>query len=227
MKTRYNPFNPEAPNYGPSGSDPVQASAPKSKKKTSARPKRPKKDLTAQQQEALARALNERSLANYPIIIAAFAARGIPEHEILPRENIFTFNAWMAKGRTVKKGEHGVKIGTCIPCGEQVDPVTGETKVRTRPGTATVFHISQTIPLDQSGAVSEEAKPKNVIPSTIPMARPARRPLPQLPPMPGMSILGLKPSPSPKPVQTPAPPAAPVASPARTWLDRIKQRKAA
>jgi hypothetical protein len=57
-------------------------------------------------QEALARAVSGQSFTNFPAIFAGFAAKGIPESEIKPRENVFTFNAWKALGRVVRRGEH-------------------------------------------------------------------------------------------------------------------------
>jgi len=80
------------------------------------------------------------------------SAKGIPEDQIKPRENVFTFKAWNAQGRKVKKGEHGVKIHTVIetPIKEEVDPNTSEVRVLTkaRPWTTTVLHISQTEPVE-------------------------------------------------------------------------------
>ena len=52
-------------------------------------------------EEALTRARGSLSLANYPVIFAGFLQKGIPEEEILPRENVLTFHAWRALGRTV------------------------------------------------------------------------------------------------------------------------------
>lgn len=99
------------------------------------------------QQEALSRAVSGQSLANYAPIFQAFIARGIPESEIKPRENVFTFHAWRALGRTVRRGEHGVKILTFIDCAEkEADPQTGEKRHYRRPWTTTVFHVSQTEP---------------------------------------------------------------------------------
>ena len=40
------------------------------------------------QQEALSRAANGQSLANWPAILAGFTAKGIPETDIRPRENV-------------------------------------------------------------------------------------------------------------------------------------------
>lgn len=75
--------------------------------------------------------------------------KGIPEADIRPRENVFTFAAWRALGRTVRKGEHGVRVFTFIPVGDRevTDPSTGEKTVRkggTVPKGTTVFHESQT-----------------------------------------------------------------------------------
>jgi hypothetical protein len=61
------------------------------------------------QQEALSRAASGSSLTNWPAIIHGFMAKGIPEADIRPRENIFTYHAWRALGRQVRRGEHGVK----------------------------------------------------------------------------------------------------------------------
>jgi N-terminal domain of anti-restriction factor ArdC len=101
--------------------------------------------------EALDRARNGQSLANYPTIFAGFMAKGIAEADIRPRENVFTFNAWKAQGRSVKRGEHGVKVVTFIDCrtGAEVDEATSEEKPGQsyrRPHTTTVFHVSQTEP---------------------------------------------------------------------------------
>ena len=96
-----------------------------------------------QQSEALSRATNGASLLNYPAIIDGFVAKGITDAE--PRVNVFTYNAWKAKGRQVLKGEHGVKVVTWIDCkSKDIDPDTGEPKQYKRAKSATVFHISQT-----------------------------------------------------------------------------------
>jgi len=99
-------------------------------------------------QEALSRAVSGQSLSNFPAIFQGFAAKGIPEAEIKPRKNVFTFEAWKALGRYVRKGEHGVKVVTFIETlGKEVDPDTGERKLVRRPWTTTVFHVSQTEPI--------------------------------------------------------------------------------
>jgi|SRR5437879_279313 len=102
--------------------------------------------------EALTRAISGQSFSNFPAIFQGFAAKGIPESEIKPRENVFTFDAWKALGRYVRKGEHGVKVVTFIDCkSKETAPDTGERKVIRRPWTTTVFHISQTEALKGGG----------------------------------------------------------------------------
>jgi antirestriction protein ArdC len=102
------------------------------------------------QQEALTRALTGQSYSNFPAIFQGFAAKGIPESEIKPRENVFTFEAWKALGRVVRRGEHGVKVVTFIECSE-TDKQTGTKGTYRRPWRTTVFHISQTEPLTGGG----------------------------------------------------------------------------
>lgn len=116
---------------------------------TSFRPRRKRRRRTPEERramelEALSRA-RSGSMSNFVPVIAEFSARGIPEAEILPKENVFTFHAWRALGRTVRKGERGVKITTWIPLPDKVDEETGETKPGgNQPTTAVVFHVSQT-----------------------------------------------------------------------------------
>lgn len=98
--------------------------------------------------ESLKRAVNGQSFSNFPAIFQGFVAKGIAESEIKPRENVFTFQAWKALGRVVRRGEHGVKITTFIESkSKELDRDTGEHKIIRRPWTTTVFHISQTEPL--------------------------------------------------------------------------------
>ena len=100
-------------------------------------------------QEALSRAVNGASLSNYPAIYQGFMERGIPEDDIQPRENVFTYHAWRARGRQVERGQHGVKVLTWITVAEKTDKATGE--VVKKSGrfckTTTVFHVSQTAPI--------------------------------------------------------------------------------
>jgi len=102
--------------------------------------------------EALSRAISGQSFSNFPAIFQGFAAKGIPESEIKPRENVFTFEAWKALGRVVRRGEHGVKVVTFIErASKEIDQDTGERKVIRRPWSTTVFHISQTDVLNRGG----------------------------------------------------------------------------
>src|SRR5713226_2329274 len=80
--------------------------------------------------EALTRAVSGQTMSNYPAIFQGFIAKGIPESEIRPRENVFTFDAWKALGRYVRKGEHGVKVVTFIECSKEnkTDAETDEKK---------------------------------------------------------------------------------------------------
>jgi hypothetical protein len=104
------------------------------------------------QTEALSRAVSNQSLTNWPAIIAGFTAKGISESDIRQRENVFTYHAWRALGRQVRRGEHGVKITTFVHMKEGTDKGnpddTGKPKRRgSRPWITTVFHVSQTDPI--------------------------------------------------------------------------------
>jgi len=95
------------------------------------------------QDEALDRARTGQSLANYPAIVQGFLEKGIPAEDIHPRENILTFQAWKAMGRSVKKGEHGVHVLT-FRSGTRKNRETGELEKFRSPWFSTVFHVSQT-----------------------------------------------------------------------------------
>ena len=96
-------------------------------------------DKQVQQMESLNRAKNGDSLANFPAIISGFMDKGINANDIIPRVNVFTYNAWKALGRQVNKGEHGVKVVTWI---DAHDKTTGLPTKLCR--SSTVFHVSQT-----------------------------------------------------------------------------------
>ena len=98
--------------------------------------------MSTVQEESLRRAKNSNSMSNYEAIYAGFEAKGIAEDAIDPRENVFTYNAWRALGRTVKRGEHGVKITTWIPM--ELKDKRGNSEKKLVPRNTTVFHISQT-----------------------------------------------------------------------------------
>lgn len=94
-------------------------------------------------QQALSNARSNQSILNYPSIYSEFMARGIPESQIEPRVNVFTYKAWLALGRQVRKGEHGVRVVTFVPM-TKTDKLTGKESSFRRPWSTTVFHISQT-----------------------------------------------------------------------------------
>lgn len=105
------------------------------------------RNMTQSRLESLKRAVSGQSFSNFPAIFQGFAAKGIPESDIKPRENVFTFEAWKGLGRVVRRGEHGVKVVTFIECSKE-DKQTGKKETFRRPWTTTVFHVSQTEPLN-------------------------------------------------------------------------------
>jgi len=100
-----------------------------------------------QQQKALQNAIGGQSLMNYGTIFDGFAEKGVPMADIQPRVNVFTFRAWLAQGRVVRKGEHGVRVCTFISI-RRKDAENKDEKGYRKPHTTTVFHISQTDPVD-------------------------------------------------------------------------------
>jgi hypothetical protein len=110
--------------------------------------------------DALRRALNQKPGANDLAAIIAFEGAGLKN--VQPRVNVLTFNAWKACGRSVLAGQHSVRVGvitnkpyqTKNDLGEE----TGEVCFRRVPGTAYLFHISQTQPdpnWDEDSAIPE------------------------------------------------------------------------
>ncbi|MFH6840994.1 DUF3560 domain-containing protein [Providencia sp. 2024EL-00732] len=106
--------------------------------------------------EALDRAENNASETNYETIFNGFMAMGIDKDDIEPRVNVFTFNAWKAKGRFVKKGEKGVRVITYIQVDKKEED-SDEVKKVFKKRQTTVFHISQTSPTDDKTEVIESA----------------------------------------------------------------------
>src|SRR5438045_2499181 len=117
-------------------------------------------DREQMQQEALGRAIGNQSTMNYGAIFQGFMEKGIPESEILPRENVFTYHAWRALGRQVRRGQHGVKVTTFVAVSDRdskedsdgtadndLDGTNRRKGGYRRPWTATVFHVSQTDPI--------------------------------------------------------------------------------
>lgn len=109
-------------------------------------------------EQALRNAVTNQSTANFETIIKEFSERGIDPEKIIPRVNVFTFQAWRALNRTVRKGEHGVKIVTVIPCTKK-DKETGDEIPVNKVKNVTVFHISQT---DALTAAATENHDNNV-----------------------------------------------------------------
>ena len=98
------------------------------------------------QSEALQRARNSNSTANFSAIFEGFECKGIPAAEIEPRVNVLTYNAWLALGRQVRRGEHGVKVCTWISMSKKnADGVPQS--IGRQPRATTVFHVSQTDPM--------------------------------------------------------------------------------
>jgi hypothetical protein len=116
-------------------------------------------DRQQMQQEALSRAVSGQTLSNWPAILRGFMEKGIPESDIKPRENVFTYHAWRALGRQVRRGEHGVKVITYVALhgkedkdGVEANDLDGTDKPKKgackRPWSATVFHFTQTDPIN-------------------------------------------------------------------------------
>lgn len=105
------------------------------------------------QNEALHRATAWQSLTNYPAIYRGFIEKGIAEDDIHPRINVFTYNAWKALGRFVRRGEHGVRVITFMTkVREREDGSVEEISI---PSTSVVFHISQTEPINNETGARE------------------------------------------------------------------------
>jgi antirestriction protein ArdC len=96
------------------------------------------------EQIALRRALQSDKSTNYSTIIEGFLSQGILAEDIKPRENVFTFLAWKALGRQVKKGEHGVKVVTMVPVRKKHATDESDRENSLMPWRTTVFHVSQT-----------------------------------------------------------------------------------
>lgn len=92
--------------------------------------------------EALDRAENGQSTMNFEAIYDGFEAMDIDPDDIEPRDNVLTYNAWQAKGRQVRKGQHGVKITVFVPASKREDDGTVRSFKLAR--NVSVFHVSQT-----------------------------------------------------------------------------------
>lgn len=92
--------------------------------------------------ESYERAQGKGSVFNDSLVIAGFVARGLDEEDVRPRENVLSFHAWKHVGRSVIKGERGVKVP--VIRGLEVENDKGERETKTVRGMAAVFHICQT-----------------------------------------------------------------------------------
>lgn len=116
--------------------------------------------------DALGRAVNGQSLRNYAAIFEGCDERGIPEGEVQPRENVFTYNAWRGKGRQVSRGQKGIRISVWVP-GASGNEDRPEDYGGGRDGywrTAHVFHVSQT---EEAGSRQAASSPARVFRATI------------------------------------------------------------
>ena len=134
--------------------------------KTRTRKVRPSNDQI--QAEALRNALNDRGAMNYEAIFEGFVEMGIAPSEITPRVNVFTYNAWRALGRQVRKGAHGVKVVTWITAkpksAEDAQPASAANEQGEDykfPRSVTVFHVSQTDFIQQ--ATTSQAEPAETV----------------------------------------------------------------
>lgn len=133
-----------------------------SKRKASNAPRLTREQLGEQ---ALKSALSHSGTANYDAIFDGFMAMGIAPETIKPRVNVFTFNAWIALGRVVRRGQKGVQIVSVIEDSEtDSQNADATTEPRRRFKRVTVFHESQTEPLPARES-SEQPKPE--APATV------------------------------------------------------------
>lgn len=73
-----------------------------------------------------------------------------------PYLDVFTFNRWRAQGRTVRRGEHGIKLPVIVS-GQKTDDRTGETETFRMRRTSAVFCRCQT---DALGAPAPTIDPR-------------------------------------------------------------------
>jgi antirestriction protein ArdC len=88
---------------------------------------------------------------NMNTLIDGFKAIGIPEEEVIPTVNVFSYDAWRELGRQVMKGEKGVAI---VAWRDTLDQTTGETA--RRPFKDYRFHVSQTKSLEEQESTENE-----------------------------------------------------------------------
>lgn len=91
---------------------------------------------------ALIRATERESSGNDQLVIDGFAARGIAA---TPRVDVFVFDAWIALGRCVRKGEHGVQGIVWVGKKDK----DGKRTNKAFPRKVYMFHVSQTDPIEE------------------------------------------------------------------------------
>lgn len=97
--------------------------------------------------QALKNATENNSVANYQAIFEGFAEKGI--FDVEPRVNVLTYNAWLAVGRQVRRGESGVRVVTMVSAkAKAAESGEGEGKGFKFARTVSVFHVSQTDPIE-------------------------------------------------------------------------------
>lgn len=76
-----------------------------------------------------ARSFDSFSVANAAAVLAAIQQRGC---SCQPYEDVFTFQRWIAQGRAVRKGEHGIRLPVIVERSAQKrNDETGEEETRT------------------------------------------------------------------------------------------------
>src|SRR5262245_29914610 len=79
---------------------------------------------------------------NDQIVYDAFTGAGYTN--VQPRVTVLTFDAWRAKGRTVLRGQHGLKVAVYVTRKTGNLDEHGNPETVTLLGSARLFHISQT-----------------------------------------------------------------------------------
>ena len=87
-----------------------------------------------------ARSFQGYSVANAAAVVHGLAARGC---HCEPYADVFTFARWRAQGRTVRKGQHGIRLPVIVH-GESTDKDTGETRTYSLRRASFVFCRCQT-----------------------------------------------------------------------------------
>lgn len=98
--------------------------------------------------EALERGRRYRVGGNDLRVITEFQGRGMNPHDIEtfgPDQNVWTYDAWQALGRQVRKGEKSVRITVYGSYeSKERNEKTGEPIIKSCRSTACLFHITQT-----------------------------------------------------------------------------------